>query len=191
MKDVVIAGAARTPMGGFQGMFDGVPAAQLGGTAIRAALDGAGAATVDEVLMGCVLPAGQGQAPARQAGFAEVITGHGGGSGLVPLLVADLHPHAGALLWPSATTISFDMAASLESFGFAVQRLPAQQTKALPPAAERRIILTRFGTLVSWQGMLRNSPARSTPPDCGTFSQSVPARLFVLHARPSPLPCLP
>ncbi|WP_171101310.1 acetyl-CoA C-acyltransferase [Ruegeria sp. HKCCD7255] len=70
MKDVVIAGAARTPMGGFQGMFDGVPAAQLGGTAIRAALDGAGAATVDEVLMGCVLPAGQGQAPARQAGFA-------------------------------------------------------------------------------------------------------------------------
>ncbi|HBD52958.1 MAG TPA: hypothetical protein DC036_10705, partial [Alphaproteobacteria bacterium] len=63
-------------------------------------------------------------AAARQAGFAEVITGHGGGSGLVPLLVADLKPHAGALLWPSATTISFDMAASLESFGFAVQRLP-------------------------------------------------------------------
>ncbi|WP_170401002.1 thiolase family protein [Ruegeria arenilitoris] len=70
MKQVVIAGAARTPMGGFQGMFDGVAAAELGGTAIRAALKGAGAETVDEVLMGCVLPAGQGQAPARQAGFA-------------------------------------------------------------------------------------------------------------------------
>ncbi len=70
MKEVVIAGAARTPMGGFQGMFDGVPAADLGGAAIRAALQGAGAQTVDEVLMGCVLPAGQGQAPARQAGFA-------------------------------------------------------------------------------------------------------------------------
>ncbi len=70
MKDVVIAGAARTPMGGFQGMFDGIPAAELGGTAIRAALQQAGAETVDEVLMGCVLPAGQGQAPARQAGFA-------------------------------------------------------------------------------------------------------------------------
>ena len=70
MKDVVIAGAARTPMGGFQGMYDGVTASELGGAAIRAALDGAGAATVDEVLMGCVLPAGQGQAPARQAGFA-------------------------------------------------------------------------------------------------------------------------
>ncbi|NIZ61885.1 acetyl-CoA C-acetyltransferase [Sedimentitalea sp. CY04] len=70
MKEVVIAGAARTPMGGFQGAFDGVPAAELGGTAIRAALDGAGAVTVDEVLMGCVLSAGLGQAPARQAGFA-------------------------------------------------------------------------------------------------------------------------
>ena len=70
MKEVVIAGAARTPMGGFQGMFDGVPAAELGGAAIRAALQGAGTETVDEVLMGCVLPAGQGQAPARQAGFA-------------------------------------------------------------------------------------------------------------------------
>ncbi|WP_170791194.1 acetyl-CoA C-acyltransferase [Ruegeria lacuscaerulensis] len=70
MKQVVIAGAARTPMGGFQGMFDGISAADLGGTAIRAALQGAGADTADEVLMGCVLPAGQGQAPARQAGFA-------------------------------------------------------------------------------------------------------------------------
>ncbi len=70
MNEVVIAGAARTPMGGFQGMFDGVAAADLGGAAIRAALEGAGIRAVDEVLMGCVLPAGQGQAPARQAGFA-------------------------------------------------------------------------------------------------------------------------
>jgi acetyl-CoA C-acetyltransferase len=70
MRKVVIAGAARTPMGGFQGAFADMTAAQLGGAAIRAALDGAGDATVDEVLMGCVLPAGQGQAPARQAGFA-------------------------------------------------------------------------------------------------------------------------
>ncbi len=70
MKNVVIAGASRTPMGGFQGVFDGVSAADLGGAAIRAALTDASAKTVDEVLMGCVLPAGQGQAPARQAGFA-------------------------------------------------------------------------------------------------------------------------
>mgnify|MGYP001577630726 CR=1 FL=1 len=70
MKTVVIAGAARTPMGGFQGAFDGVEAAALGGAAIKAALKDARTDTVDEVLMGCVLPAGQGQAPARQAGFA-------------------------------------------------------------------------------------------------------------------------
>lgn len=70
MNEVVIAGAARTPMGGFQGDFDGVEAAVLGGAAIRAALADARAVSVDEVLMGCVLPAGQGQAPARQAGFA-------------------------------------------------------------------------------------------------------------------------
>ncbi|MEQ8255948.1 MAG: acetyl-CoA C-acyltransferase [Roseovarius confluentis] len=69
MKEVVIAGAARTPMGGFQGDFDGVEASVLGGAAISAALKDAGAATVGELLMGCVLPAGQGQAPARQAGF--------------------------------------------------------------------------------------------------------------------------
>ena len=70
MHTVVISGAARTPMGGFQGYLNGVPAAELGGAAIRAAMEGAGVSAVDEVLMGNVLPAGQGQAPARQAGFA-------------------------------------------------------------------------------------------------------------------------
>ncbi len=70
MHKVVIAGAARTPMGGFQGAFESLSAATLGGHAIKAALENAGPAVVQEVLMGCVLPAGQGQAPARQAGFA-------------------------------------------------------------------------------------------------------------------------
>ncbi|MEO1362570.1 MAG: acetyl-CoA C-acyltransferase [Pseudomonadota bacterium] len=70
MKNVVIAGAARTPMGGFQGALGDMTAAELGGVAIAGALADASAQTVDEVLMGCVLPAGQGQAPARQAGFA-------------------------------------------------------------------------------------------------------------------------
>ena len=70
MKPVVIAGAARTPMGGFQGALSNMTASDLGGIAIKHALDGAGTDTADEVLMGCVLPAGQGQAPARQAGFA-------------------------------------------------------------------------------------------------------------------------
>ncbi|MDP5347835.1 MAG: acetyl-CoA C-acetyltransferase, partial [Paracoccaceae bacterium] len=58
MKTVVIAGAARTPMGGFQGVFNGIEASVLGGAAIKAALSDAGIGTVDEVLMGCVLPAG-------------------------------------------------------------------------------------------------------------------------------------
>lgn len=69
MKDVVITGAARTPMGGFQGTLKDQEAPSLGGVAIKAALDQAGAETADELIMGCVLPAGQGQAPARQAGF--------------------------------------------------------------------------------------------------------------------------
>ena len=69
---IVIVGAARTPMGGFQGALSGATAAALGGAAIDAALQRAGVepSAVDELLMGCVLPAGQGQAPARQAGFA-------------------------------------------------------------------------------------------------------------------------
>ena len=70
MQQVVIAGAARTPMGGFQGVFRDVTAASLGGVALKAALNDARCTTVDEVIMGCVLGAGQGQAPARQAGFA-------------------------------------------------------------------------------------------------------------------------
>lgn len=70
MEKVVICGASRTPMGGFQGDFDGIPAADLGGSAIKAAMEGAGVSSVEEVIMGNVLPAGQGQAPARQAGFA-------------------------------------------------------------------------------------------------------------------------
>lgn len=66
---VVIVSAARTPLGRFQGSLSGVTAPALGSHVIRAALERAGleAAKVNEVLMGCVLPAGQGQAPARQA----------------------------------------------------------------------------------------------------------------------------
>lgn len=70
MQTVVISGASRTPMGGFQGAFNEVSAAELGGSALRAAMQRAQVDTVDEVIMGNVLPAGQGQAPARQAGFA-------------------------------------------------------------------------------------------------------------------------
>ena len=66
---VVIVGAARTPMGAFQGDFASLSASDLGAEAIKAAIERAGVRPddVDEVIMGNVLPAGQGQAPARQA----------------------------------------------------------------------------------------------------------------------------
>ena len=66
---IVIAAAARTPMGAFQGVLKDVAAPDLGARAIEAALARAGVPSgeVDEVFMGCVLPAGLGQAPARQA----------------------------------------------------------------------------------------------------------------------------
>jgi acetyl-CoA C-acetyltransferase len=66
---IVIVGAARTPIGAFQGDFKDAAAPELGAAAIRAAIERAGVApeSVDEVLFGCVLPAGVGQAPARQA----------------------------------------------------------------------------------------------------------------------------
>ena len=68
---IVIVGAARTPMGSFQGDFSALAAHDLGGAAIKAAVERAGitGAQVDEVLFGNCLMAGQGQAPARQAGF--------------------------------------------------------------------------------------------------------------------------
>jgi acetyl-CoA C-acetyltransferase len=66
---IVIVSAARTPMGGFQGELKGFAAPELGAAAIRAAVERAKVKPeqIDEVIMGCVLPAGQGQAPARQA----------------------------------------------------------------------------------------------------------------------------
>ena len=66
---IVIVGLARTPMGAFQGELKSFSAPELGAAAIRAAVERAGLRheEVDEVIMGCVLPAGQGQAPARQA----------------------------------------------------------------------------------------------------------------------------
>ena len=75
MSDIVIVGAKRTAIGSFLGQFTGVPSPILGATAISAALaqSGVDAAGIDEVIMGCVLSAGLGQAPARQASRAAGI----------------------------------------------------------------------------------------------------------------------
>ena len=75
MTDVFIVDAKRTPIGSFQGQFAGVSGVELGAQAISAAVEHAGidVSDVDETLMGCVLPAGLGQAPARQAALAACI----------------------------------------------------------------------------------------------------------------------
>jgi len=74
-EHVVILAARRTPIGAFQGAFTTVTAPELGAVAARAALADSGVAAdaLDEVILGCVLPAGQGQAPARQAAIAAGI----------------------------------------------------------------------------------------------------------------------
>ena len=75
---VVIVAFARTPMGGFQGVFNGVKATELGATAVRAAVERAGVSPdkIEQIYMGCVLPAGLGQAPARQAAIGAGLGQH-------------------------------------------------------------------------------------------------------------------
>lgn len=95
---VVIVSAARTPMGGMMGVFSDVRSPDLCATAIRAAVEKAGInpADIDEVIMGCVLPAGLGQAPARQASRAAGIPDAAGattinkmcGSGMKAVMLA-------------------------------------------------------------------------------------------------------
>ncbi|QSX77989.1 thiolase family protein [Agrilutibacter solisilvae] len=98
MSDVVIVGAKRTAIGSFLGQFTGVPTPTLGTAAIAAALAQAGVAPdqVDEVIMGCVLPAGLGQAPARQASLGAGLPPSAGcttinkvcGSGMKAIMLA-------------------------------------------------------------------------------------------------------
>jgi acetyl-CoA C-acetyltransferase len=98
MSDIVIVGAKRTAIGSFLGQFTGVPTPTLGATAIKAALEQGGVAPSDvsEVIMGCVLPANLGQAPARQAALAAGIPASTGcttinkvcGSGMKAIMLA-------------------------------------------------------------------------------------------------------
>jgi len=98
MNDVVILGAKRTAIGSMLGQFTGVPAPTLGAVAIKGALAHAGVAgdNVAEVIMGCVLPAGLGQAPARQASLAAGVPRAAGcttinkvcGSGMKAIMLA-------------------------------------------------------------------------------------------------------
>jgi len=97
-NDIVIAGSARTPMGGMMGWLSSVRSPELGAVSIKAAIERAGLqpADIQEVIMGCVLPAGLGQAPARQASRAAGIPDSSGcttinkmcGSGMQALIMA-------------------------------------------------------------------------------------------------------
>src|SRR5260221_14167613 len=103
---VVIVGCARTTMGAFQGDFKNVEAPRLGAAAIKAAVERAGinCEEVQEVIMGNVLSAGQGQAPARQAALAAGRAPGGGcptvnkmrGAGMKSAMLAHQPPIAGA-----------------------------------------------------------------------------------------------
>ncbi|MFZ5919011.1 MAG: acetyl-CoA C-acetyltransferase [Chloroflexota bacterium] len=130
MHEVVIVGAARTAIGGFQGALGGTPAPQLGAIVIREAVRRAGVdpASVDEVLMGCVVPAGQGQAPARQAAIHAGVPPQVGavtlnkvcGSGLKTVMLAAAMIRAG-----DAETI---VAGGMENMSLAPYLLPQART---------------------------------------------------------------
>ena len=130
MSDIVIVGARRTAIGSFLGQFTGVPTPTLGAAAIRAALAQADLdpGAVSEVIMGCVLPANLGQAPARQAALAAGIPPAVGcttinkvcGSGMKAIMLAHDLIKAG-----SATTV---VAGGMESMTNAPHMIPNSRT---------------------------------------------------------------
>ncbi|HEY5971211.1 MAG TPA: thiolase family protein [Pseudoxanthomonas sp.] len=149
MSDIVIAAAKRTAIGSFLGQFTGVPTTTLGAAAIRAALEQSGipAADVSEVIMGCVLPANLGQAPARQAALAAGLPTSTGcttinkvcGSGMKAIMLGHDLIKAG-----SATVV---VAGGMESMTNAPHMIPNSRTG------------NRFGDFkavdhMSWDGLV-------------------------------------
>ena len=130
MSDIVIAAAKRTAIGSFLGQFTGVPTPTLGAAAIAAALEQSGipAADVSEVIMGCVLPANLGQAPARQAALAAGLPTSAGcttinkvcGSGMKAIMLGHDLIKAG-----SATVV---VAGGMESMTNAPHMIPNSRT---------------------------------------------------------------
>ena len=130
MSDIVIAAAKRTAIGSFLGQFNGVPTPTLGAAAIAAALEQSGipAADVSEVIMGCVLPANLGQAPARQASRAAGIPDAAGattinkvcGSGMKAIMLGHDLIKAGSA--------SIVVAGGMESMSNALHMIPNSRT---------------------------------------------------------------
>ncbi|WP_414830640.1 thiolase family protein [Alteromonas sp. H39] len=127
-ESVVIVAAKRTPMGGFNGSLSAVPATELGAVAIKAACEEFDVSNVDEVIMGCVLPAGLGQSPARQASLKAELPLSAGvttinkvcGSGLKAVMLAHDLIKAG-----SAEVV---VAGGMESMSNAPYMLPKART---------------------------------------------------------------
>src|SRR5690606_13438295 len=130
MSDVVIVGAKRTAIGSFLGQFTGVPTPALGSAVITGALEHAGVAAdqVDEVIMGCVLPAGLGQAPARQAALNAGLPASAGcttinkvcGSGMKAIMLGHDLIRAGSA--------SIVVAGGMESMSNAPHMIPSSRT---------------------------------------------------------------
>jgi len=129
-SEVVIVGMARTPMGGLLGDLSTLPASDLGAIAIKGALESAGMEgnLVEETIMGCVLPAGQGQAPARQASIKADIPRETGavtvnkmcGSGMKSMMQGHDAIKAGSK--------SIVVAGGMESMSLAPHMMPAART---------------------------------------------------------------
>jgi acetyl-CoA C-acetyltransferase len=167
MSDIVIAAAKRTAIGSFLGQFNGVPTPTLGAAAIAAALEQSGvpAADVSEVIMGCVLPANLGQAPARQAARAAGIPDAAGattinkvcGSGMKAIMLGHDLIKAG-----SATVV---IAGGMESMSNAPHLIPNSRTG------------NRYGNFqavdhMAWDGL--TSPYDSQP--MGVFAEATVAK---------------
>lgn len=129
-EKIAIVGMARTPMGGLLGDISAVAASDLGATAITAALENAGVTgdAIDETIMGCVLPAGQGQAPARQASIKAGIPNSAGavtvnkvcGSGMKSMMLA----HDSLLVGTNDVVV----AGGMESMSQAPHLMPSART---------------------------------------------------------------
>jgi acetyl-CoA C-acetyltransferase len=127
---IVIVGAARTPLGGFQGDLSPLGAPQLGAAAIGAARAQAGieAGDVTEVFMGCVLPAGQGQAPARQAALGAGIPEGVGSTTLNKMCGSGMKAAMLANDLIAAGTARIMIAGGMESMSNAPYLLPKART---------------------------------------------------------------
>jgi acetyl-CoA C-acetyltransferase len=167
MSDIVIAAAKRTAIGSFLGQFNGVPTPTLGAAAIAAALEQSGipAADVSEVIMGCVLPANLGQAPARQASRAAGIPDAAGattinkvcGSGMKAIMLGHDLIKAGS--------VSIVVAGGMESMSNAPHLIPNSRTG------------NRYGNFqavdhMAWDGL--TSPYDGQP--MGVFAEATVAK---------------